>query len=105
MGAELEDYVARLPVPVTVLRTGERVGLIRARLKGAQAARGDVLLFLDAHCETTPGWLEPLLARGVIQPTFSHPIVQGCPKMTARLCELTPSMVASSRNLADVFGT
>ena len=49
MGAELEEYVAKLPVPVKVLRTGERVGLIRARLKGAQAAKGDVLLFLTGN--------------------------------------------------------
>ena len=59
----MEDHVSKLSVPVKVIRTGERVGLIRARLKGAQEAVGEVLLFLDAHCETTPGWLEPLLAR------------------------------------------
>jgi polypeptide N-acetylgalactosaminyltransferase len=51
----LDEYVAKIPVPTRVLRTHERVGLVRARLMGAQEAQGQVLTFLDAHCECTVG--------------------------------------------------
>lgn len=63
LGRELEEYCAKLPVPTKVLRTGKRSGLIRARLIGAAQAKGQVITFLDAHCECVRGWLEPLLAR------------------------------------------
>ncbi|BFY99016.1 hypothetical protein BsWGS_02055 [Bradybaena similaris] len=62
LGSKLDDYVSKLPVHVHVLRTGERIGLIRARLKGAHISKGQVITFLDAHCECTEGWLEPLLS-------------------------------------------
>ncbi|XP_053691775.1 polypeptide N-acetylgalactosaminyltransferase 3 [Sabethes cyaneus] len=59
----LENYVQTLPVVVSVLRLNKREGLVAARLMGARVATGDTLTFLDAHCECSPGWLEPLLAR------------------------------------------
>ncbi|VDP22872.1 unnamed protein product [Echinostoma caproni] len=61
MGTPLESYVSQLPVRVRIERMPSRSGLVHARLRGAQNATGKTLTFLDAHCETTTGWLEPLL--------------------------------------------
>ncbi|XP_078259994.1 polypeptide N-acetylgalactosaminyltransferase 13 [Rhinoraja longicauda] len=59
----LENYVKNLQIPVKIIRMEQRSGLIRARLRGAAASKGQVITFLDAHCECTIGWLEPLLAK------------------------------------------
>ncbi|XP_043920523.1 polypeptide N-acetylgalactosaminyltransferase 4-like [Protopterus annectens] len=59
---QLEDYISNLQ-RVRLIRTTKREGLVRARLIGATYAIGDVLTFLDCHCECVPGWLEPLLER------------------------------------------
>lgn len=48
---------------VKLFHLPKREGLIQARLKGAKNAKGDVLLFLDSHCEATDLWLEPLVQR------------------------------------------
>ncbi|XP_037872629.1 uncharacterized protein LOC110385294 isoform X2 [Bombyx mori] len=62
---KLSYYVkTRLPPDlIRILRLPDRQGLMKARLAGARVARGDVLVFLDAHCETGADWLRPLLQR------------------------------------------
>ena len=52
----LEDDIKPLK-KVRLLRADKREGLIRARLKGAVAALGQALIFLDSHCECAEGEL------------------------------------------------
>ncbi|CAM9626933.1 unnamed protein product, partial [Choristocarpus tenellus] len=46
---------------VRLVRTKQREGIMRARMIGSRYARGEVLVFFDAHIEVQEGWLEPLV--------------------------------------------
>ncbi|ELU00789.1 hypothetical protein CAPTEDRAFT_190622 [Capitella teleta] len=65
LGEKLDGYIKDTWPDgiVKVVRAPERQGLIRARVLGAKAATGEVLVFLDSHCECNVQWLEPLVAR------------------------------------------
>ncbi|CAK9300295.1 unnamed protein product [Gordionus sp. m RMFG-2023] len=64
LGRPLDDYIKTLEqiTRIVIIRLRERSGIIRARLAGSRIAVGQVLTFLDAHCEVNDGWLEPLLS-------------------------------------------
>ena len=88
LGEILEDYIKNLE-KVKIIRATKRSGLIKARILGAIEATGDVLLFLDSHCEVTNGWLEPLIQPIALNPNVSTvPIVETIDYETFELTHL-----------------
>jgi GT2 family glycosyltransferase len=71
---------------VRVLRPPKRLGTVRARNFGARHARGQIIVFSDAHVEVPKGWFDPLVAPlatpsvGATGPVISmmyHPAAKG----------------------------
>ncbi|XP_076441676.1 polypeptide N-acetylgalactosaminyltransferase 16-like [Babylonia areolata] len=53
--------LANIPL-VKVIRNEKREGVARSRVRGSRIAQGEVLVFLDSHCEVSHSWLLPLLS-------------------------------------------
>uniref|UniRef100_A0ABM5GP58 Polypeptide N-acetylgalactosaminyltransferase 15 n=1 Tax=Pogona vitticeps TaxID=103695 RepID=A0ABM5GP58_9SAUR len=60
--SSLSEYISKL-ADVKLIRSNKRLGVTRGRMLGAARATGDVVVFMDSHCECHRGWLEPLLDR------------------------------------------
>ncbi|KAM8879036.1 N-acetylgalactosaminyltransferase 7 isoform 2-T2 [Spinachia spinachia] len=59
----LEEYIKQWNGLVQLFRNEKREGLIQARSIGAnKATKGQVLIYLDAHCEVGINWYPPLVA-------------------------------------------
>ncbi|XP_042341698.1 N-acetylgalactosaminyltransferase 7 isoform X1 [Plectropomus leopardus] len=59
----LEEYIKQWNGLVKLFRNEKREGLIQARSIGAKkATKGQVLIYLDAHCEVGINWYAPLVA-------------------------------------------
>lgn len=61
LGNDLTTYMQTSLPMVKLIRLEQRSGLIKARVVGAKAAKSEILVFLDSHCEAYHNWLPPLL--------------------------------------------
>ena len=59
---KLEEYLKNMP-RIRLIRATKRLGIMRARILGADESTGDVIIFMDSHSEMNSGWIEPLLNR------------------------------------------
>ncbi|ULU00328.1 hypothetical protein L5515_003930 [Caenorhabditis briggsae] len=59
----LEKYaeLKGLEDKLIIHRSEYRQGLIRAKVHASRLATGEVIVFMDSHCEVAERWLEPLL--------------------------------------------
>ncbi|KAM3916028.1 polypeptide N-acetylgalactosaminyltransferase 3-like [Leptodactylus fuscus] len=96
---DLDKYMGQFPI-VKLVRQKERKGLVSARLLGVSVAKGEILTFLDAHCECYNGWLEPLLARIAEKPdVIVCPIITQIDQNTFRIKD--PSGLDQFRGVFD----
>ncbi|GIY17108.1 n-acetylgalactosaminyltransferase 7 [Caerostris darwini] len=78
---DLEDYIRQFGQKVRLFRNKQREGLIRSRTYGAEYSTGDVIVFLDAHCEVNANWLPPLLTPIYVNRTImTVPVIDGIDK-------------------------
>ncbi|KAK3102880.1 hypothetical protein FSP39_014610 [Pinctada imbricata] len=78
----LVKYLSRY-TKVKIVRSKERLGVIRGRQLGLEESRGDVIVYVDSHCEVNVGWIEPMLYEiGKHNHTVTAPILDVIDDMT-----------------------
>ncbi|KAL4003745.1 Glycosyl transferase 2 family protein [Acanthocheilonema viteae] len=76
---------------IIMRRSDERLGLIKSKVYASRVARGDVLIFLDSHCEVTPLWIEPLLLP--IQEDSTRVVLPVVDLISAKTFEFSKAMI------------
>ncbi|CAD6185997.1 unnamed protein product [Caenorhabditis auriculariae] len=63
LNGHLEKYgkIKGVSDKLVIARNQYRQGLIRAKVHASRLATGEVIVFMDSHCEVADRWLEPLL--------------------------------------------
>ncbi|XP_054255972.1 probable polypeptide N-acetylgalactosaminyltransferase 8 [Indicator indicator] len=59
----IQNYNAKHPGLIKIIRHQKREGLTQARISGWEASTADVVAILDAHIEVNTAWAEPILSR------------------------------------------
>ncbi|KAL8601609.1 hypothetical protein ACOMHN_003875 [Nucella lapillus] len=85
-----EDGLLLASIPlVKLIRNEKREGVARSRVRGSKVAEGQVLVFLESHCEVTDNWLQPLLTTVQKEPHSAvSPVID---TIDARTLEYKPS--------------
>ena len=99
LDAPLRRYVSVFP-RLRLYKTPSRQGVASCRLIVSELARGDALVFVDAHVEVREGWLEPLLTMVARRPdVMAVPIVDSIHPDHFTYTSLTPSYYTFSWDL------
>ena len=84
------EYARKLNFNVKIIRLTQRSGLIVAKQTGCYSAKGEIVVFLDSHCEVMDGWLPPLVHR-VAQNRFED--IHICLKSFTKWLQQTPGQL------------
>jgi len=58
----IQQEIADIEI-IKMIRSKKQIGIVQSRMQAVKEATGDVVAFLDSHCECYEGWVEPLLSR------------------------------------------
>jgi len=89
-----ETQARAISPKVKVIALKERHGLIRAKMKGVEAATAPVLVFIEGHCIVNRDWLPPLLERVAENPrVLAMPVLDTIPQSDWRSYHKSQSFI------------
>jgi len=89
-----EKELMALSSKVKVIALPTRQGLIRAKMRGVEEAKGSVIVFMEGHCIVNKDWLQPLLHRIVLDPkALAMPALDIIPQENWHAYHRTPPII------------